>query len=96
MSDVVRPSFEANPHDLKSREGARGVQALDLWLVEQHPGRFLLVTGSSWSEKGEATREARGAQQGRFVFLILDSPKRALFEKYFGQSKSQRGNKDVV
>ena len=32
LSDVVRPSFEANrshpPHDLKLREGARGVQAL--------------------------------------------------------------------
>ena len=28
LSDVVTPSFEANmnPHDLKSREGARGVQ----------------------------------------------------------------------
>ena len=30
MSDVVRPPFEANPHDLKSREGARGVSKEEL------------------------------------------------------------------
>ena len=43
LSDVVRPSFvelEANPHDLKSREGARGVQFLtgDARLVHNSRG----------------------------------------------------------
>ena len=48
FSDVVRPSFEANPHDLKSREGARGVQSTtlgtDSGLLSQR--KFALIIAS--------------------------------------------------
>ena len=54
--DVHRPSMSARA----SRLSTYNSRCASHWFSFAW---FLLAPGSSWSEKGEATREARGAQQ---------------------------------